>query len=88
MSARPATVASASPGRARRLPWAGPPLPPSGENTRRCQIQARVHAALADGMPAWQIILIPVSAALVAAALAVTAYRRRAARRRVTTTAT
>ena len=30
-------------------------------------------------MPAWQIILIPVSAALVAAALAVTAYRMRAA---------
>ena len=87
MPARPAAVALASPGRARRLPWAGPPLPPSGENTRRCQIQARVHAALADGMPAWQIILIPASAALVAA-LAVTAYRTRAARRRMTTTAT
>jgi hypothetical protein len=39
-------------------------------------------------MPAWQIILIPASAALVAAALAVPAYRTRAARRRVTTTAT
>jgi len=39
-------------------------------------------------MPAWQIILIPASAALVAAALAVTAYRTRAAQRRVTTTAT
>ena len=38
-------------------------------------------------MPAWQIILIPASAALVAA-LAVTAYRTRAARRRMTTTAT
>jgi len=38
-------------------------------------------------MPAWQIILIPASAALVAA-LAVTAYRTRAAQRRVTTTAT
>jgi len=38
-------------------------------------------------MPAWQIILIPASAALVAAALAVTAYRTQATRRRVTTTA-
>ena len=37
--------------------------------------------------PAWQIILIPASAALVAAALAVTAYRTQATRRRVTTTA-
>jgi hypothetical protein len=35
-------------------------------------------------MPAWQIVLIPASAALVAA-LAVTAFRRWAARRRVTT---
>jgi len=53
-----------------------PPLPgPAG-----------VHAAPADGTPACQIMLIAASAALVAAALAVTAYRMRAARRRVTTT--
>ena len=48
---------------------------------------ARVHAAPADGTPAWQIVPIADSAALVAAALAVTAYRMRATRRRVTTTA-
>jgi hypothetical protein len=43
-----------------------------------------VRAALADGMPAWQIIVIAASAALLAAAVAVTAYRMRAAWRRVT----
>ena len=47
---------------------------------------ARLHAALAGGMPGWQITLIVVAAALLAAALAVT-YRLRAARRRISASA-
>jgi len=38
-------------------------------------------------MPGWQITLIAVGAALLAAALAVTAYRMRAARQGVTVSA-
>jgi len=83
----PAAVASASPGRARLLSWADPPLPPGWRKYPLQPDPARVHAALADGMPAWQIILIAASAALFAAPLAVAAYPMRAARRRVITTA-
>ena len=78
--ARPAAVASASPGRARLLPWACPPLPPGWRKRPPPPGLARVHAALPSGMPAWHIIFIPTSAALVAAARAVTVYWTRAAR--------
>jgi hypothetical protein len=51
-----------------------PPLPsPHG----------RAHTVVIGGMPGWQIILIAVAAALVAALLAVIADRALAARRRV-----
>lgn len=48
---------------------------------------AHVHAALAHGMPGWQITLITVGAAVLAAVLAVLARRMRAARRVTATTA-
>jgi hypothetical protein len=56
----------------------GQPSPP---------LPAHAHTLVAGGMPGWQITLIAVGAALLAAALAVTAYRMRAARRRVTVSA-
>jgi hypothetical protein len=49
--------------------------------------QVQVHTIVAGGMPGWQIALIAVGAALLAAALAVLADRALAARRRVVTTA-
>jgi hypothetical protein len=49
--------------------------------------QVQVHTIVAGGMPGWQIALIAVGAALLAAALAVLADRARAARRRTATTA-
>jgi hypothetical protein len=44
----------------------------------------RAHALVTGGMPGWEIALIAAGAALLATALAATAYRMRAARRRVT----
>jgi hypothetical protein len=70
----PAAFATTSPGPA------GPAVP-AAENP------ARVHAALADGMPAWQITLIAVRAAILAAAIAVLLTRAQAARRQATPTA-
>ena len=49
--------------------------------------QVQVHTIVAGGMPGWQIALIAVGAALLAAALAVLADRALAARRRVVITA-
>jgi len=60
------------------------PLPrPPGWN-KHPPLPVHAHTLATGGMPGWQIILIAVGAALVAAALTVTAYRMRAARRRVT----
>ena len=50
-------------------------------------LPAHAHTLAASGMPGWQITLIAVGAALLAAALAVTAYRMRAARQGVTVSA-
>ena len=44
--------------------------------------QVQVHTSVAGGMPGWQIALIAVGAALLAAALAVLADRALTARRR------
>ena len=49
--------------------------------------QVQVRTIVAGGMPGWQIALIAVGAALLAAALAVLADRALAARRRAVTTA-
>jgi len=48
---------------------------------------ALVHAAVTIGMPGWQIALIAVGAAIIAATLAVLLDRARSARRLTTTTA-
>ena len=52
------------------VPQPGPPLP------------AQVHTVVVGGMPGWQIALIAMAAALLAAIAAVLADRARAARRR------
>jgi hypothetical protein len=49
--------------------------------------QVQIPAIVAGGMPGWQIALITVGAALLAAVLAVFADRARTARRAVTTAA-
>ena len=48
---------------------------------KRPALPAHAHAAVAGGMPGWQIALIVAGAAVLAGALAVLAYRVRAARR-------
>ena len=65
------------------------PSPPSGPPgwNKHPPLPAHAHTLAASGMPGWQITLIAVGAALLAAALAVTAYRMRAARQRVTVSA-
>jgi len=44
----------------------------------------RVHTIVAGGMPGWQIALIAIGAAILAAALAVTLDRARTAHRQLT----
>ncbi len=51
------------------------------------QVPVQVRTIVAGGMPGWQIALIAVGAALIAAALAILAYRMLAARRQAVTTA-
>jgi hypothetical protein len=70
ITAAPAAFASTSPGPAGSA-GVTPVLPDP----------ARFHAALAGGMPGWQITVIAVGAAVLGAALAVLVDRARAARR-------
>jgi hypothetical protein len=65
---------------------ASPPPGPPGWN-KHPPLPAHAHTLVTGGLPGWQITLIAVGAALLAAALAVTAYRMRTARRRVTVSA-
>lgn len=88
VTAAPAALASASPD------WADPVVPPDNlpplpgwDKHPSLPDPARAHAALAGGMPAWQITLIAVGAAILAAAVAVLLALARAARRQVTATA-
>src|SRR6516225_4511498 len=70
-----ATVpASASPRRARLLSWADPPLPPGWNKHPRLPDPARVHAALAGGIPGWQLTLMAVTIVLLAATVVAIAY--------------
>jgi biopolymer transport protein ExbB/TolQ len=62
------------------MPPPEPALQP-GLNKHPPLAPAHVHAALAGGMPGWQIALIAVGAALLAAVLAVLLHRVWAARR-------
>src|SRR5690242_1982193 len=66
--------ASASPRRARLLSWADPPLPPGWHKHPRLPDPARVHAALARGIPGWQLTLMAVTIVLLVATLVAIAY--------------
>jgi hypothetical protein len=61
-----------------------PPLPPAHVHypVRQAPVLAPVHTVVVDGMPGWQIALIAVGAALLAATLAVLADRAWTARRK------
>ena len=77
-------VTHPTPGPAGYLTPGGPgfPVPPPGPPPA-----ALVHTVVVGGMPGWQIALIAIGAALLAAALAVLADRALTARRRATTAA-
>jgi hypothetical protein len=83
------TLAAASPAMAARIPdpGAGVPEPYPGATLPPAPVPPQIHAVtrtvLAGGMPGWQITLIAVGAALLAAVVAVLADRARAARRHV-----
>ena len=62
------------------MPGRLPPLPPGWNKHPPLPGPAHVRAALAGGMPGWQITLIVAAAGVLAAALAVLANRKRAAR--------
>ena len=62
-----------------------PPLPP-GWN-KHPPLPAHFHTVVVSGMPGWQITLIAVGAALLAATVAVAADRARASRRKAITAA-
>ena len=59
-------------------------VPPPGGGAGTVQPPPQVHAIVTGGMPGWQIALIAVVAALIAAAVAVSADRAWAARRHPT----
>jgi hypothetical protein len=63
-----------------------PPPPPGWNKHPPLPGPAHLHAALAAGLPSWQITLIAEAATVIAAVLAVLARRTRAARRRVPAT--
>jgi hypothetical protein len=63
---------------------ADPPIPPPGWHPHPPPLPARTHTVVVGGMPAWQITLITVGAALLAGALAVLVWRARVAWGRAT----
>ena len=87
----PAAMAASLGGAPHRRPgqtYGQPSLPPGPPGwNKHPPLPAHAHPLAASGMPGWQITLIAVGAALLAAALAVTAYRMRAARQGVTVSA-
>lgn len=70
----PTALASTSPRRARLLSWADPPLPPGWTKHPRLPDPARVHAALADGIPGWQLTLMAVTIVLLTATVVAIVY--------------
>ena len=68
-AAAPAALASASPRPARPLTWADPLLPPGWNKHPRLPDPARVHTALAHGIPGWQLALMAVTIVLLVATL-------------------
>ena len=59
------------------------PVPPPGGPAGPVQPPLRVHSIVTGGMPGWQIALIAIGAAIVAAALAVALDRARTAHRQL-----
>jgi hypothetical protein len=59
-------------------------VPPPGGHGGTVQVLPQVHTIVTGGMPGWQITLISVAAAVVAAAVAVILDRAWAARRHLT----
>jgi hypothetical protein len=64
-----------------------PPRPP-GWDKHPPPTRAGIHIVVAGGMPGWQITLIAIGAALLAATVAVLLNRARATRRNAVTAAT
>jgi hypothetical protein len=62
-------LASASPRPARLLSWADPPLPPGWTKRPQLPDPARAHAALAGGIPGWQLTLMAATIVLLVATL-------------------
>ena len=73
-AAAPAALASASPRPARPLTWADPLLPPGWNKHPRLPDPARVHTALAHGVPGWQLTLMAITILLLVATLVAIAY--------------
>jgi hypothetical protein len=73
-AAVPAALASTSPRRAGLLSWADPPLPPGWNKHPQLPDPARIHAALAGGIPGWQLTLMAVTIVLLVATLVAIAY--------------
>jgi hypothetical protein len=63
------------------------PCSPMCENGLHTVVPAHIHPAVTGGMPGWQITLIAIGAALLAAAVALVLDRAWIARRRATATA-
>jgi hypothetical protein len=62
-------------------------VPPPGENAGPAQAPPQVHTIVVGGMPGWQITLIAIGAALLAATATVLLDRARMARKAHATTA-
>lgn len=60
------------------------PIPPPGGPALPVQSSPQVHTIVTGGMPGWQITLIAVGTAILAAAVAVALDRARMARRHLT----
>ena len=73
-AAAPAALAPASPRPARPLTWADPLLPPGWNKHPRLPDPARVHTALAHGVPGWQLTLMAITILLLVATLVAIAY--------------
>jgi hypothetical protein len=82
IAAGPAVFAAPHPGEP--APGHGPALPPGWFKHPQLPVPAHAHAALAGGLPGWQVSLIAAGAVILAAVLAVLLVRARAAHRRVT----
>ena len=59
-------------------------VPPPGDSGGPAPVPPQIHTIVTGGMPGWQITLIAIGAALLAAVLAVFLDRTQAGRRRIT----